>query len=185
MKTDYLDQVIFHYPYWWQNPREVVKEVFRGLSRLVEEGKVRSIGVSNFTIDNLKYSFPLTKLPICVNQFRFHPYFYQKRLLEFCKANNIVLTAYMPLSGGTKKFLSDPTLNKIGESHGKSAAQVILRWILQKGGAAVPKSTSPQHIQENFDLFDWELSSEDMQQIDNLGEIDPIADDGRGRYGRL
>ena len=163
LNTTYLDLYLIHCP----NPDIPVEETFRAMKVLSEQGKGKSIGVSNFTIDRLKQALEVEKIPISVNQVEFHPYLYQKELLEFCKKNDIVLTAYCPLGRG--RILKDGTIKELGEKHGKGPAQISLRWLIQKGIVVIPKASSEGHLIENMNIFDWELSSDDVNRIDSIG----------------
>lgn len=163
LQTDYLDLYLIH----WPNRNIPLKETFKALEKLVDEGKIKSIGVSNFTINHLKDALKVAKLPIIVNQIEFHPYLYQRDLLEFCNKNKIVITAYSPLGRG--RLLSDKTILKIANKHEKTPAQICLRWELEKGIVVIPKASSEKHLKENMDIFDWKLDKEDINEIDSIG----------------
>jgi len=160
--VDYLDLYLIHRP----NPTVPLEETMEGMEELVEREMVRSTGISNFSIEGTKSASEASFLPLSNNQIKIHPYHYPKDAIEFFKARSFVVTAYSPLDTGG--IVSDDLLTGIGERHGKSAAQVSLRWLLQKGLVVIPKSSSREHLEENIDIFDWELSEEDSRKIDDV-----------------
>jgi 2,5-diketo-D-gluconate reductase B len=160
--TDYLDLYLIHYP----NDRFPIEETLKAFKRLVEDEKIRSAGLSNFYDERLSSALEGFEIPLVTNQVEFHPYLYQKGLLDFCKKNDVVVTAYSPLARGA--VLDDPVISGIAERHGKSTAQVSLRWLLQHGMTAIPKSSSEKHLRENMDIFAWELTRKEMGDIDSL-----------------
>jgi diketogulonate reductase-like aldo/keto reductase len=163
---EYLDLYLIH----WPTPRnDKYVETFKALEKLYEDGKVRAIGVSNFTIPHLERILSECSVKPVVNQVELHPYFSQPELRNFCSENEIYVEAWGPLMQGGEA-LNDEVIAKIAEQHGKTPAQVILRWHLQNGVIAIPKSTTPSRIEENFQVFDFELSSEEMQQMDSLNQ---------------
>lgn len=159
---EYLDLYLIHRP----NPTVPLEETMEGMEELVEREMVRSIGISNFSIEGTKSASEASFLPLSNNQIKIHPYHYPKDAIEFFKARSFVVTAYSPLDTGG--IVSDDLLTGIGERHGKSAAQVSLRWLLQKGLVVIPKSSSREHLEENIDIFDWKLSEEDSRKIDDV-----------------
>ena len=170
LNTSYLDLYLIH----WPNPAVPVEETLRAMKILHKEGKLRSIGVSNFDLSLLKEALEVEEVPICVNQVEFHPYLYQKELLEFCKKHDIVLVAYSPLARG--RAIKDKTIRELAEKYGKNPAQISLRWILQKGAIPIPKASSEEHLRENIDIFDWKLSKKDEEKIDSMGIEKRIVD---------
>lgn len=164
LKTDYLDLYLIH----WPNNAVPVDETFRAFEHLVEEGKVKSCGVSNFTINHLKEALNATKLQLTVNQVEFHPALYQQELLAFCQNKGLVLTAYSPLGKG--RVIRDHTIKKLAAKYNKTPAQICLRWGLQKGVVVIPKSGSEIHLKENLEIFDWEISERDLKEIDSLNQ---------------
>ncbi len=162
LKCDYLDLLLIH----WPDRSVPFAETLGAMQQLVEDGKLRSIGVSNFTIAHLEEA--LESAEIAVNQVEFHPFLNQSELLNFCTQHQIILTAYCPLGRGL--VASNEELQKIGGAHSKTAAQVALRWLIQKGMAAIPKSSSPARLKENAAIFDFTLSPKEMQRIDALNE---------------
>ena len=161
---DYLDMYLLH----WPNPDIPMEETFEALGELHGDGKVRSIGVSNFIINRLAQAIEISELPICTNQVEFHPLLYQEELLRFCEANDIVVTAYCPL--GRTEALDNEVVKSVAAEHGKTPAQVCLRWLFQKGIIVIPKSRSAERMRENMEIFDWELSAEAEQRIDAIPE---------------
>ncbi|WP_127782056.1 aldo/keto reductase [Rhodococcus sp. X156] len=161
---DYLDLYLIH----WPTPeRDRYVASYRAFEELQAAGKVRSIGVSNFTIDHLTRLMDETSVVPVVNQVELHPNFTQKELRAFHKEHGIVTEAWSPLAQGD--LLADPALVAIGEAHGKTAAQVVLRWHVQLGNVAIPKSVTPERIAANIDVFDFELTGDEMVTIDTMG----------------
>lgn len=164
LKTDYLDLYLIHWPRKKDN-----LEYIKAFKKLIEDGKIKTFGVSNFTINHLKDIIKVAeeiKLKISVNQVEFHPLLYQKDLLKFCMDNNIVVTAYSPLARG--KVYKNKILKKIGEKYNKTAGQISLRWLLQKNLVVIPKASSEEHLKENLDIFNFFIEKEDEIKIDNL-----------------
>jgi len=170
--VDQLDLLILHQPV----PREIERtlDAYRGLEKLLSDGKVRAIGVSNFMPQHLERLLGETSAVPAVNQIELHPYFQQPELQRVHAERGIATQAWSPIGGITsyrdtgKTSFEDPTLLEIGRDHGKSTAQIMLRWHLQKGRSAIPKSTKPARIAENFDVFDFELSANEVAAIDAL-----------------
>jgi 2,5-diketo-D-gluconate reductase B len=173
---DYIDLYLVH----WPNKEIPMRNTFKALKELVDVEKIRSIGVSNFTINHLKDAMEVSEVPISVNQVEFHPYLYQKELLEFCKQNGIVVTAYSPLGHG--EVLTDPILEKIGKKHGRSSAQVTLRWLFQKNIVAIPKSVTEKYLKQNFNIFNFKLDLKDVEMIDSLNKDHRTCDFGFSEF---
>jgi diketogulonate reductase-like aldo/keto reductase len=162
-------------------------EAYRALESLLADGKVRAIGVSNFMVEHLTTLLDHASVIPAVNQIEVHPYFAQQDMQNFGAEHGIVTQAWSPIGGITfyrdgnhGSTLDDPVIGAIAETHGKSPAQVMLRWGLQHGRSVIPKSTKPARIAENIDVFDFELSTEEMTSIDSLdtgrrGGPDPEA----------
>lgn len=163
--TDYLDLYLIH----WPSRGVPVSETLEAMKELKKQGKIRSIGVSNFTISHLQEALG-TGIEITNNQVEFHPSLYQKELLDFCRREKISVTAYSPLARGG--VCRNETIKSIAEKYSKTPAQVSLRWLLQKGAAVIPKSGSKTHLRENMDVFGWSLKRQDEERIDNLGNHD-------------
>ena len=133
------------------------------------EGKARAIGVSNYTIEDLKEILQDSDIVPAVNQVEFHPFLYQKELLGFCEKNTIQLEAYSPLTRGKK--LNHPTILAVAKKYGnKTPAQVLIRWSLQHGLVVIPKSIHEERILENSQVFDFQIRPEDMKLLDSLNE---------------
>jgi diketogulonate reductase-like aldo/keto reductase len=142
---------------------------------LREQGKLRHIGVSNFTPSLFDAACDLA--PIFANQVEYHPYLSQRTLIEKARRADAMLTAYSPLARG--RVLDDPTLKQIGEQYGKNPAQVVIRWMLQQDHVTViPKAADAEHRRANFDVFDFELTDHEMQQVHELNEGERIIDPG-------
>ena len=161
LKLDYVDLYLIH----WPEPGKRL-DSWRALVELRKRGKCRSIGVSNYTIAHLKELMAGSEVVPSVNQVEFSPFLYQRDLLDFCRAHGIQLEAYCPLTRGQK--LGDPVAGKIARRHGKTPAQVLLRWALQHQVVVIPKSRQPARITENADLFDFTLDERDMAALDAL-----------------
>ncbi|OOB79469.1 MAG: glyoxal reductase [Epulopiscium sp. Nuni2H_MBin003] len=145
-------------------------EAWSELEKLYDEKKIKSIGVSNFQIHHLEEIAKTAKYVPAVNQIESHPYFANQELINYCQQKGIIVTAYCPLGGARSggSILKDPVITEIADKIKKTPAQVILRWHLQRGVVAIPKSKSPERIKENFDVFDFSLSDEDMNKISAL-----------------
>lgn len=167
---DYLDLYLIHWPVAGK-----YKETWKALEKLYKDGRVRAIGVSNFHVHHLKDLMADAEIKPMVNQVEYHPNLAQTELLEFCKAEGIQMEAWSPLKQG--ELLSEPTIVEIAEKHGKSPAQIILRWDLQNGVVTIPKSIKEHRIIENADSFDFELSTEDMDRLNSLNKDERVGPD--------
>ena len=150
-------------------------EAYRALETLLADGKVRAIGVSNFMVEHLRKLLDVATVVPAVNQIECHPYFAQRALQQFDSAHGIATQAWSPIGGITfyrdgnhTSTLDDPVIGAIATAHGKSPAQVMLRWGLQQGRSVIPKSTNPTRIAENIDVFDFQLTDGEMTAIDSL-----------------
>lgn len=162
---DYVDLLLFHQPYG-----EYV-EGWRAMEEAVAEGKVRSIGLSNFPVHKIEQIMEVATIKPAVLQVEINPYWNQHALkAELAKIGlgDVVFEGWYPFGHGDAKLLAEPVLAKIAEAHGKTPAQVILRWMLQEGDVTFPKTTNPQHIRDNFDVFDFELTDDEMARINAL-----------------
>ncbi|WP_169809871.1 aldo/keto reductase [Neobacillus mesonae] len=160
---EYLDLYLIHWPVEGK-----YKDAWRALETLYKEGRVKAIGVSNFQIHHLEDLMKAAEIKPMVNQVERHPRLTQKELQAFCKNNGIQLEAWSPLMQG--QLLENEILQKIADNHNKSVAQIILRWDLQHGVVIIPKSTKEHRIIENANVFDFELTKEEMQIIDDLNQ---------------
>lgn len=163
LDMDQIDLFLLHWPLPTVND---FVERWKALERVYAEGRARSIGVSNFEDHHLERLFDETEIVPAVNQIEVHPYFAQNELLAFDAEHGIATEAWAPLVQGA--VLDDETVLDVAKARGKTAAQVVLRWHVQRGSIVFPKSVTPQRIQENFDLFDFELSDADMKRISAL-----------------
>ena len=159
----YVDLYLIHWP-----EGGLRNETWKALEKLLKDSKCRAIGVSNYTIRHLNELLKNSSTVPAVNQVEFHPYLYQKELLKFCNSNKIQLEAYSPLTKGRK--LNDPELLKIARKYSKTSAQILIRWVLQKGVVAIPKSSRKERIEENARVFDFEISDEDMKALDSFNQ---------------
>lgn len=157
----FVDLYLIHFPV-----RTLRHESWRAMETLYEEGKCRAIGVSNYTVRQLEELLQTSKIVPAVNQVEFHPYLYQKELLDFCHKHHVRLEAYSPLTKG--KRLNDPKLTDVAKHYNKSNAQILIRWALQHELIVLPKSTRPERIKENANVFDFEISAEDMITLNNF-----------------
>jgi methylglyoxal/glyoxal reductase len=163
LQTDYLDLYLIHWP-----QGELSVETWMAMEELYKKGKIRAIGVSNFWMHHLEYFLPKVNVIPAVNQIEFHPRMTQSRLLQFCHERNIQVEAWSPIMQG--QVLKIPEIKEIARKYGKSPAQVVLRWDLQKGVITIPRSAKKKEIIENASIFDFELDEEDIQKIDNLNK---------------
>jgi diketogulonate reductase-like aldo/keto reductase len=160
---DYLDLYLIHWP-----GKDKYKDTWRAFEKLYRDGRVRAIGVSNFLVHHLEDLLGTAEIKPMVNQVEYHPHLTQKDLHAFCKKEGIQLEAWSPLKQG--QLLNDPTLTEISQKYNKSVAQIILRWDLQNEVVTIPKSIKEQRIIENSNVFDFELTREDMDRIDGLNQ---------------
>lgn len=167
---DYLDLYLIHWPVAGK-----YKEAWRAMEQLYKDGRVKSIGVSNFQVHHLEDLMKDAEIVPVINQVEFHPMLTQKELRDFTKQHNIQLEAWSPLMQG--ELLNHPLLKELADKYDKSIAQVILRWDLQHEVVTIPKSTKEHRIVENASLFDFELSQEDMDRIDGLNENRRVGPD--------
>jgi diketogulonate reductase-like aldo/keto reductase len=163
---DYLDLYLIHWP---GDDKQKRFESWKALTEIHQKDRAKAVGVSNFTTRHLKQLAEVSKLTPAVNQVEFHPFMYQqqKELLGYCQDNDIVFEAYSPLARG---MLNDNLLTKIGEKYSKTASQVMLRWAIQQGTLPLPRSKNPDHIKENFNVFNFELSTKDMEDINSINQ---------------
>ncbi len=167
LDTNYLDLLLLH-----QKFGDVVG-AWKAMEEAVESGKLKSIGVSNFDIKRLEFLMENTKIKPQVNQVECHPYNQQKELKEFHSQHGIVLEAWYPIGHGRKDLIANELFSELGKKYGKSNVQIILKWHLQYGNRVLPKSLNPSHIKENLELFDFELTPEEMKQIEALDKDKP------------
>jgi len=172
LQLEYLDLYLIHWPANaknYDNWKKTNADTWRAMEELQSEGKIKSIGVSNFFQEHLESLFQTAKVIPSINQIEFHPGYWQPQLVDFCKQNKIVVESWSPLARG--KVFGNETLINISKKHKKSVSQICLRWIIQHEVVVIPKSTNPERMSENMDVFDFELSAAEMEQINALPEM--------------
>lgn len=167
---DYLDLYLIHWPVEGK-----YKEAWRALETLYNQGKVRAIGVSNFKVHHLEDLMKDAEIIPMVNQVEYHPRLSQKEIQAFCREHEIQLEAWSPLMQG--QLLDNPVLQEIAHAHNKTTAQIIIRWDLQNEVITIPKSTKEQRIVENASVFDFELTMDEMNRIDQLNQNHRVGPD--------
>lgn len=167
---EYLDLYLIHWPV-----KGKYKETWKALEKLYKDGSVRAIGVSNFNVHHLEDLLADCEIKPAINQVEYHPHLTQEEVHAFCQDHGIQLEAWSPLKRG--QLLDDPTIMEIANYHEKNAAQVILRWDLQKGVVTIPKSIKEQRIISNADIFDFELTEEEMKKISSLNKNERTGPD--------
>lgn len=170
LELDYLDLYLVHWPVEGK-----YNDTWRALETLYKEERVRAIGVSNFQVHHLQDVLAGAEIKPMINQVEYHPRLTQKELQAFCKEQGIQMEAWSPLMQG--QLLDNETLQEIAHKHGKTTAQIILRWDLQNEVVTIPKSTKEQRIIANADIFNFELTKEDMEKIDALNENHRVGPD--------
>lgn len=168
---NYLDLYLIHWPANarnFDNWQKTNAETWRAMEELLEEGKIKSIGVSNFWPEHLEALLDSAKIKPAVNQIEFHPGYWQPETTQYCKEKGIVLQAWSPLARG--RIFGNEILIEIANRHQKTVSQIALRWIVQQGVIPIPKAASKERMNENFDIFDFALSDEEMELINNLPE---------------
>jgi 2,5-diketo-D-gluconate reductase A len=173
LRLEVLDLFLIHWP---QPKLDLYVETWKTFEELRRDGRIRSIGVSNFTIDHLQRLLDETGVVPAVNQVELHPRFPQEELRAFHAQHGILTEAWAPLGQG-KGLLDEPVLAELGRSKNKTPAQVVLRWHLQLGNVVIPKSVTPSRIRENFDVFDFELDDAEMAQIGGLATGERLGPD--------
>lgn len=159
LKLDYVDLLLIH----WPNPSVPLDQTIAALCKAKRDGMTKHIGVSNFTTELIDKAVQYSTEPIATNQIEMHPYLDQSKVIAACKANGISVTAYSPIVRG--KAGDDPVLAKIGRTHRKSVAQICLRYLVQQGVVAIPRTSKVERLSENSEIFDFELSEADMAEI--------------------
>lgn len=171
---EYVDLYLIHWPVPAKN---LYTETWRALEKIYEEGRAKAIGVSNFLPEHLDTLLTEAKVIPAVNQVELHPRFTQAALREYCEQKGIVVEAYSPLGGSGADVLHERVLQEIGSAYHKSPAQVVLRWHIQLGHVVIPKSVHEERIKENREIFDFELTDEDMRLISELDTNMPVGAD--------
>ncbi len=158
---DYVDLYLIHWPGGGRRP-----ETWRAFEKILKDGKCRAIGVSNFTIRHLQEMDSYASVPPAANQVELHPYLYQRDLIDYCRTKDVQVESYSPLTHGN--MLDEPALLSIAKKYGKQVAQVLIRWGLQHGLVEIPKAAHHDHVLANLDVFDFELSPDDVRSLDAL-----------------
>ncbi|MEM1003587.1 MAG: aldo/keto reductase [Bacteroidota bacterium] len=170
LQTDYIDLYLIHWPV-----KAKYKETYRAMEHIYANGKAKAIGVCNFNIAQLENLMAHSGIVPAVNQVEMHPHLSQTELLQFAKNHKIQLEAWRPIMMG--EVMSVPELIEIGEAHKKSPVQITLRWLIQRGIAVIPKSVTPHRIIHNFQIFDIELTKEEMEIIERLNQNRHLGED--------
>lgn len=163
LDMSYVDLFLVH----WPNKQIPILDTLGAMNQLKQEGKVKAVGVSNFTSHHLQDALT-TGHKITLNQVELHPTFNQLELQVFCKARNITMTAYSPLGRG--EDLAHPAILELAKKYGVSPAQVILNWIISRGIVAIPKSANPQRIEDNYKSVSWEMEKIDIEKVNNISQ---------------
>ncbi|XP_017484484.1 PREDICTED: aldose reductase-like isoform X2 [Rhagoletis zephyria] len=208
LRLDYLDLYLIHWPMGYKEggplfPNDDLGKIaysdvdyvdtWKEMEKLVEAGLVKSIGVSNFNKRQIERVLEVAAIPPVTNQIECHPYLTQKKLIEFCKSKNIAITAYSPLGSPNRPWakpddpvlLQDAKIVAIADKYGKTSAQILIRYQLQLGNIVIPKSVTKSRIASNFDVFNFELSAEDIATIDSFncnGRFVPLDNDAAHQH---
>lgn len=159
LDIDYIDLLLIH------QPAGNYIAGYKLMEKAYKEGKVKAIGLSNFSQSQIREILDICEVKPVVLQTEVHPYYQEKKLKDYLKKEGIVIQAWYPLGHGDKALLEEPLFQELGKKYGKSSAQIILHWHIQAGNIVIPGSKSPAHIQDNFDLFDFSLTAWEMAQI--------------------
>ena len=172
LDLDYIDLYLIHWPANaknYENWQKANNDSWRAMEELVKEGKIKNIGVSNFWTEHLEPLLEAEEIKPVINQIEFHPGYWQPELTRYCKENNILIEAWSPLARG--KVFENEEIKAIAKKYNKSVAQICLRWILEHNALIIPKSSTPERIEDNFNIFDFQLKPEDIKTIDNLPQM--------------
>ena len=164
LDTDYIDLLLIH------QPAGNYVAGYRLMEKAYKEGKVRAIGLSNFSVEQIKEILSICEVKPTILQTEVHPYSQEKALKEFLDSRGIVIQAWYPLGHGDKALIEEPVFSKLAQKYGKSNAQIILRWHVQSGNIVIPGSKNPAHIKDNFALFDFVLTEDEMAEIAALDQ---------------
>ena len=159
LDTSYIDLLLIH------QPAGNYVAGYRLMEKAYKEGKVRAIGLSNFNMEQIKEILSICEVKPAILQTEVHPYFQEKELKKFLTSQGMAIQAWYPLGHGDKALIEEPVFSKLAQKYGKSNAQIILRWHLQSGNIVIPGSKNPAHIKDNFALFDFALTEEEMSEI--------------------
>ena len=162
---DHVDLLLLH----WPSKSVPLAETMDALNEAQSAGLTTHIGISNFNMALMDEAVALSQTPIACNQVEYHPFLNQDRILNHCRKHGMAMTAYCPLARG--KILDDPTIARIADAHGKNVAQITLRWLVQqKDVVAIPRTSNPDRAASNFDIFDFELSDQEMAELSGIGQ---------------
>lgn len=159
LDTAYIDLLLIH------QPAGNYVAGYRLMEKAYKEGKVRAIGLSNFNMEQIKEILSICEVKPAILQTEVHPYFQEKELKEYLASESMAIQAWYPLGHGDKAMIEEPVFSKLAQKYGKSSAQIILRWHIQSGIIVIPGSKNPAHIKDNFALFDFTLTEEEMAEI--------------------
>lgn len=161
LRTDYVDLLLLHFPVTGER-----QAAWKRMEELHKSGQARAIGVSNYTVKHLEELLASCKVKPAVNQVELHVFLQQTELITYCKQHDIVIEAYSPLAHG--QGMDDPVLAGLAKKHGKTPAQIMLRWLVEQGLVVIPKSSHRDRLQQNFDIFDFKLDATDLKKIAGL-----------------
>jgi 2,5-diketo-D-gluconate reductase B len=162
LRLDVIDLLLIH----WPNPRVPLAETLGAMAKMKREGYTRQIGVSNFTVVLVEQANKISREPLVCNQVECHPFLDQDKVIRACREHGMAVVAYSPIARGGAQ--GNKVLERIGRAHGKTAAQVCLRWLVQQGIVVIPRTSRTERLEENFMLFDFELSDAEMREIAGL-----------------
>jgi 2,5-diketo-D-gluconate reductase B len=162
LRLDVIDLLLIH----WPNPRVPLAETLGAMAKMKREGYTRQIGVSNFTVALVEQANKISREPLVCNQVECHPFLDQDKVIRACREHGMAVVAYSPIARGGAQ--GNKVLERIGRAHGKTAAQVCLRWLVQQGIVVIPRTSRTERLEENFMLFDFELSDAEMREIAGL-----------------
>lgn len=174
LDTPYIDLLLLHQPYG-----EYV-QAYKVMEEYVKAGKIKAIGLSNFNQKKVQEILDACEIVPAVDQVECNPYFQQKELEAFLSKHKILIESWYPIGHGDRKLISEPLFTELGKKYGKTNVQIILRWHIQSGKITLPKSINPEHIRENFDIFDFEFTKDEMQQLSSFDKNQPyfiVADE--------
>ena len=162
LNTDYIDLLLLHWP------KNNYLAAYKDMEEAVKERKVKSIGLSNFRENHLKEILNIAKIKPVINQIELHPYAQRRELVKICEENGIKIEAWYPIAHGDKNLINNVIFTEMAKKYNKTNAQIILRWHIQKGFIIFPRAKNPVHLEENINIFDFELNDEEMKKIDSL-----------------
>jgi len=168
--TDYLDLYLIH----WPNPAVSLRESLDAMAALHGRGLVRNVGVSNFSAYQLSCAQHIADVPIAVNQIEFHPWFQRPDLVEYCRETDVVVEAAAPLA--RTEIFEDEVVQSLAEEYDRSIPQIVLKWAIERDIVVLPKSSSAAHIRDNADLFDWSMTDDDLEALDDRDRDYPVYD---------